>query len=128
MQKLVSILFLCLFIGSSFSAFHDAELGEHTSREASARATGVDVTVTDISFSYTTAGDEEQYRMFSSNYPVIGFNRPAELYIVDAVVNVPIQVDIIVENLGTSNSGTIDVNIKVLHNEYSLFEMFNETR
>ena len=127
MQKLVSILFLCLFIGSSFSAFHDAELGEHTSREASARATGVDVTVTDISFSYTTAGDEEQYRMFSSNYPVIGFNRPAELYIVDAVVNVPIQVDIIVENLGTSNSGTIDVNIKVLHNEYSLFEMVNET-
>ena len=127
MQKLVSILFLCLFVGSSFSAFHDAELGEHTSREASARATGVDVTVTDISFSYTTAGDEEQYRMFSSNYPVIGFNRPAELYIVDAVVNVPIQVDIIVENLGTSNSGTIDVNIKVLHNEYSLFEMVNET-
>ena len=95
--------------------------------QVSGRATGVDVTLTDVSFSYTTAGDEEQYRMFSSNYPVPGFNRPALLYVVDAVVDVPIQVDVMVENLGTASSGTIDVNIKVLHNEYTLFEMINET-
>ena len=127
MQKFVAILFLFLFVGCSFSAIHGEELDEYKIHEASGRATGVDVTVSDVSFSYTTAGDEEQYRMFSSNYPVLGFNRPAELYIVDAVVNVPIQVDIMVENLGTASSGTIDVNIKVLHNEYSLFEMINET-
>ena len=127
MQKFVAILFLFLFVGCSFSAIHGEELDEYETLDASGRATGVDVTVSDISFSYTTAGDEEQYRMFSSNYPVLGFNRPAELYIVDAVVDVPIQVDITVENLGTASSGTIDVNIKVLHNEYSLFEMINET-
>lgn len=127
MQKFVAILFLFLFVGCSFSAIHGEELSEYKALEASGRATGVDVTITDVSFSYTTAGDEEQYRMFSSNYPVLGFNRPAELYVVDAVANVPIQLDIMVENLGTASSGTIDVNIKVLHNEYSLFEMINET-
>lgn len=127
MQKFVAILLLCLFVGSSVSAIHGSELNEYTQHEASARATGVDLTVTNASFTYTTAGDEEQYRMFSSNFPVIGFNRPAELYVVDAVVNVPIQVDIMVENLGTAASGVIDVSIKVLHNEYYLFEMINRT-
>ena len=127
MQKFVAILMLCLLVGCSFSTLHASELNEFAPHEAYGRATGVDVTISDVSFSYTTAGDEEQYRMFSSNYPVLGFNRPAELYVVDAVIDVPIQVDIMVENLGTAASGTIDVNLKVLHNEYALFEMVNVT-
>ena len=127
MQKFVAFLFLFLLVGSSVPTSQGTEIVESKDMHASGRATGVDVTVTDVSFSYTTAGDEEQYRMFSSNYPVPGFNRPALLYVVDAVVDVPIQVDVMVENLGTASSGTIDVNIKVLHNEYALFEMINET-
>ena len=127
MQKFVAFLFLFLLVGSSVPTSQGTEIVESKDMQASGRATGVDVTVTDVSFSYTTAGDEEQYRMFSSNYPVPGFNRPALLYVVDAVVDVPIQVDVMVENLGTASSGTIDVNIKVLHNEYALFEMINET-
>ncbi len=127
MQKFVAILFMFLFVGSSISSSYGAELDENDSSEAKGRATGVDVTVSNVSFSYTTGNDESQYRMFSSNYPVFGFNRPAELYVVDAVVNVPIQVDVLIENVGTAASGIIDVNIKVLHNEYSLFEMVNET-
>ncbi len=127
MQKIVAYLLLCLFVGSVFSSSSMNQMADVSQMNASARATGVDVTVTDISFSYTTAGDEEKYRMFSSNYPVLGFNRPAELYIVDAVVDVPIQIEVMVENLGSSSSGVIDVNFKVLHNEYQLFEMVNET-
>jgi len=127
MQKFVAFFLLCLLVGSSIPATQETEMENTSSKPTSARATGVDVTVTDVSFSYTNAGDEEKYRMFSSNYPVPGFNRPAMLYVVDTVVDIPIQVDVMIENIGTSTSGTIDVNIKVLHNEYTLFEMINET-
>ena len=127
MQKFVAFIFLALLLGSSMPTWHDMEMSEESPHLTSARATGVDVTVTDVSFSYTTASDEEQYRMFSSNYPVPGFNRPEMLYVVDAVINVPIQLDLMIENLGTVSSGTIDVNVKVLHNEYALFEMVNQT-
>ena len=127
MHKFVAFTFLFLLLGSSMPTWHEGVMQDTSQQSTSARATGVDITVTDISFSYTTAGDEEQYRMFSSNYPVPGFNRPEMLYVVDAVVDVPIQLDILIENLGTVSSGTIDVNIKVLHNEYALFEMINQT-
>ncbi len=127
MQKFVAFLFMFLFVGSSISSSYGAELDENYSFETNGRATGVDITVSNVSFSYTTGNDESRYRMFSSNYPVFGFNRPAELYVVDAVVNVPIQVDVLIENVGTAASGVVDVNIKVLHNEYALFEMINET-
>ena len=127
MQKFVAFIFLALLLGNSMPTWHDVEMGDVSPHSTSARATGVDVTVTDVSFSYTTAGDEERYRMFSSNYPVPGFNRPEMLYVVDAVINVPIQLDLMIENLGTVSSGTIDVNVKALHNEYDLFEIVNQT-
>ena len=127
MQKFVAFIFLALLLGSSMPTWHEEVMQDTSQYSTSARATGVDVTVTDVSFSYTTASDEEQYRMFSSNYPVPGFNRPEMLYVVDAVINVPIQLDLMIENLGTVSSGTIDVNVKVLHNEYALFEMVNQT-
>ena len=127
MKKFVAFLLLCLLVGSSIPTSQEAEIANSPHKSTSARATGVDVTITDVSFTYTTLGDEEQYRMFSSNYPIVNFNRPSMLYVVDTVVDVPINVDVMVENIGTASSGTIDVNIKVLHNEYSLFEMINET-
>ncbi|MDA9156244.1 hypothetical protein N9N88_01695 [Candidatus Poseidoniaceae archaeon] len=118
---------MVLFIGSSIPFGGLVNLAGENAHGVAARGTGVDLTVTEVSFSYTTPGDEEQYRMFSSNYPVLGFNRPQSLYVTDAVVDVPIQLEALVENLGTASSGFIDVNIKVLHNEYALFEPINET-
>lgn len=127
MKRILACLILLLFAGGNIPSESVIEFNHSSQFESSAKATGVDVTVTEVSFSYTTSGDEEKYRMFSSNYPVIGFNRPQELYVVDAVVDVPIQLEVLVENKGTSSSGTIDVNIKVLHNEYALFETVNYT-
>ena len=49
--------------------------------------TGVDVRVVSASVDYTNAADEQKYKMFSSNYPILGFNRPAELFVIDAMVN-----------------------------------------
>ena len=127
MQKFVAFILLFLLVVSSVPSTHETEMSTETSYSTSARATGVDLTVTDTSFSYTLASDEEKYRMFSSNYPVPGFNRDEMIYVVDTVVDVPIQLDIMVENLGTASSGNINVNIIALHNEYSFFEMLNET-
>ena len=58
-----------------------------------------------ILFSYSTSADEGKYRMFSSNHPIPGFNRPASLYVIDGVVNVPIELDVSIEK-GTTPSRT----------------------
>ena len=89
--------------------------------------TGVDLTVTDVAITYTNAVDEDRYRMFSSNYPIFNFNRPAELFVIDAMVNVSSTLSVTVENLGTAQSGVIDVNVILIHNEYSYFEFSNTT-
>lgn len=98
----------------------------NTHYEAS-RATNVDISVTDVSYSYTTSTDSDNYRMFSSNYPILNFNRPEQLFVIDAMVNVPIDIQITVNNFGTANSGIVSLNVIVLHNEISNFEMNNET-
>ena len=91
------------------------------------RANGVDLAVEGVAYSYTTSTDEAKYRMFSSNHPIPGFNRPASLFVIDAMVNVPIEVDVTVQNLGTASSSLTDVRLLVLHDEYQRFEIANET-
>ena len=49
------------------------------------RATGIDLSVSDISYSYPNFADQQKYQMFSSNYPIFSFNRPELLFVVDAV-------------------------------------------
>lgn len=128
MNRTPAILLVVLFLLASQAPMADlADTDAHISMTV-AKATGVDVTVSNVSFSYTTASDEERYRMFSSNHPIPAFNRPAELYVVDAVIDVPIYAEVTVDNIGTSASGTIDVEVKVLHNEYQQFEMINVTK
>ena len=117
---------MLLLIGA-VPTIESGKLGHTESHEAHGRSTGVDVTVSSINFSYTTPSDAEKYQMFSSNFPIPGFDRPNILYVIDAVVDVPIQVDITVENLGTAPSGNIDIHILVLHNEYSQFELENRS-
>ena len=94
---------------------------------ASAKATGVDLTVTNISYSYPDAVDRSKYQMFSSNTPPITFNRPASLFVTDAVIDTQIEIQIEVSNIGDSNSPNLDLNVLIIHNEYQGFEIFNAT-
>ena len=76
---------------------------------------------------YTSSSDSAKYKMFSSNHPILGFNRPAELYVIDGMVNVSSTLTVTVENIGTASSGVIDLNVLLLHNEYTYFEFVNTT-
>ena len=90
-------------------------------------SSGVDVRVLGTTVEYTNSGDESKYKMFSSNHPIFGFNRPQELFVIDGMVNVSATLTITVENLGTNPSGIIDVNVVLLHDEYTYFEISNST-
>ena len=92
------------------------------------RAVNVDLDVTDISITYPDTTNQSLYQMFSSNYPIPGFNKPEMLYVTDGVVGVEMNMNIVIENLGTVQSGFVDVEILVLHNEYTRFELLNTTR
>lgn len=89
--------------------------------------TGVDLAVTDISIAYTNNADVNSYRMFSSNHPIAGFNRPANLYVIDGMVDTSSTLTVTVENIGTANSGVVDVTVTLLHDEYAFFEFVNNT-
>ena len=92
------------------------------------RAVNVDLDVTDISITYPDSTNQSLYQMFSSNYPIPGFNKPEMLYVTDGVVGVEMNINIVIENLGTVQSGFVDVEVLVLHNEYTRFELMNTTR
>lgn len=125
MRRILPLFLVIMMMGSPIANVDWLE--ERTSMQSPRNSTGVDVRVTDISVAYTNSGDEDNYRMFSSNHPILGFNRPAELYVIDSMVNVSTTLTVTVENIGTSSSGVIDVNVVLLHNEYSYFEFVNST-
>ena len=116
-QRLTATVLMCLLLAAS------APLTQATE----GRSSGVDLSVGDLAFSYSTSADEGKYRMFSSNHPIPGFNRPASLYVIDGVVNVPIELDVSIENRGTTSSPVTDVRLLVLHDEYERFEIVNMT-
>ena len=93
----------------------------------SSPTTGVDVRVLGATVEYTNSADESKYKMFSSNHPIFGFDRPQELFVIDGMVNVSATLTVTVENLGTNPSGVIDVNVVLLHDEYTYFEISNST-
>ena len=94
---------------------------------ATGKATGIDLSVSDISYGYPNFADQQKYQMFSSNYPIFSFNRPELLFVVDAVIDVEIEITVEIENLGTTNSAVVDLNFVILHNEYQGFEIYNGT-
>ena len=94
----------------------------------SGRAVNIDLDVTDISMTYPDSVNNSLYKMFSSNYPIPEFNKPENLYVTDGVVNVEMNINVVIENLGTAQSGFVDVELLVLHNEYARFELLNESR
>ena len=117
------VFFLTINTVPHYTSLYDVDSNDY----ASSKATGIDLSVSDISYSYPNFADQQKYQMFSSNYPIFSFNRPELLFVVDAVKNVEIEMTITVDNLGTANSPLVDVKALILHNEYQNFEMFNST-
>ena len=75
------LVLILLMVPLNAVVFENDEIASQTS----GRASGIDIQVDSVSLSYTNSADESKYRMFSSNYPIFGFNRPASLYTVDTV-------------------------------------------
>ena len=115
MRRLLSLLLVALLL-PSFSQLSTATSG---------RAVNIDLAVGDISISYPDTTNSSLYQMFSSNYPIANFNRPADLYVTDSIIGVEIEIDVIIQNQGTVQSGSVDFNLLVLHNEYQHFELLN---
>ncbi|DAC59892.1 MAG TPA: hypothetical protein D7I03_03225, partial [Candidatus Poseidoniales archaeon] len=117
MRIQVAILLVLLL---SMQSMTNVTLQENESNISytSAKATGVDLTVTDISYSYPDAVDRSKYQMFSSNTPPINFNRPDSLFVTDAVIDTQIEIQIEISNIGDSNSPNLDLNVLIIHNEY----------
>ena len=65
--------------------------------------------------------------MFSSNHPILGFDRPKDLYAVDTVNATPMDIEVTIRNDGSTASGIITVQLLILHNEYQRFELANRT-
>lgn len=126
-MKRIALIFILMILLAPNISLQESSFISTEVASTSARATGVDLTITNSTYSYVNSADENNYRMFSSNFPIIGFNKPFDLFVIDAMVNVPISAKIVVENLGTNPSGTIDITIKLMHDEYTQFEIVNDT-
>jgi uncharacterized membrane protein len=127
MRRFTALAFLLLLLCMSASPSVSVLTKDQSLAKSPSNPTGVDVLVTDVAVAYTSSSDASKYKMFSSNHPILGFNRPAELYVIDGMLNVSSTLTITVENIGTASSGVIDVNILLLHNEYTYFEFVNES-
>ena len=77
MRRIVPLFLVLIMMGMPVSNVNWLE--ESTSLLSPSNPTGVDVRVIDVAVSYTTSGDEENYRMFSSNHPRIVSNGASRL-------------------------------------------------
>lgn len=122
-----AVLVLLLLVIAPYSQNQSSLEELHDPRMNPANPTGVDLHVTEVSIAYTSTSDQSNFRMFSSNHPIAGFNRPANLYVIDGMVDVESTLTVTVENIGTANSGVVDITVTLLHNEYEFFEFVNTT-
>ena len=125
--KFLSLLLLATLALAPLGPLSESNLDIDIKQNASSKSTGVDLTVNDVSFSYPSTSEQLKYQMFSSNHPIVNFDKPKDLFVVDAVIDVPITIDFTVSNLGTTSSGNFNVIILISHNEYSDFELHNES-
>ncbi|MBO57638.1 MAG: hypothetical protein CMA77_01410 [Euryarchaeota archaeon] len=96
--------------------------------EEAEAASGIDVIPTGFDMTYVSSTDQNQYALLSSHDPSnSGFTRPLDLYVIDGMRNVSSQIEITVQNIGSSPSGSFQMRLVVLHNEYSGFEILNTT-
>ena len=117
MRRIVPIILIALLLPSIMPM----------ANAATGRAVNIDLDITDISITYPDSVNQSLYQMFSSNYPIVSFNKPENLYVTDGVLGVEMNINIMIENLGTVQSGYVDVDVFILHNEYTRFELLNTT-
>ena len=119
----VSLLILLLLL----QPISSVEFSSPEQSQSSSKNSGVDLAATDVSIRYSNPSDESQYKMFSSNHPILGFDRPKNLYVVDTVNSTPMDIEVTIRNDGSAASGIITVQLLILHNEYERFELANLT-
>ncbi len=117
MRRIIPIVLIALLL-PSFLPMVNATTG---------RAVNIDLDIGDISITYPDSTNQSLYQMFSSNYPIINFDKPENLYVTDGVIGVEMNLNIVVDNIGTVQSGYVDITVLVLHNEYTRFELLNST-
>ena len=118
-----AIVLICLM----FQPLSDPSILDNNTSFSGSKNSGIDITPVDVSITYSNLADENQYKMFSSNHPILNFNRPAELYVTDSVNSTPMDLEVTVRNEGTSTSGIITLHLLILHNEYEQFELANRS-
>jgi len=126
-MKNYTALLLVVLISVHAMPMNNSILTKQTAHEVNSKATGVDLSVTDVDFTYPNANDRGKYQMFSSNYPIADFNKPETLYVVDAVKDVEIELKVFLSNIGTLDATSVEVNILIIHNEYLDFNLHNIT-
>jgi len=118
----VSVIALLMLLMSWTASTPNLLIGE---AEA---ASGIDVRPINYEVTYSNSADESNYRLLSSADPSgAGFNRPASLYVIDGMLNVSSQITVTVMNSGNNPSGSFQMSLVVLHNEYTGFEILNTT-
>ena len=127
-MKNYTALLLVILISAHAMPVNNSILTKQTAHEVNSKATGVDLSVTEVDFSYPNANDRGKYQMFSSNYPIADFNKPETLYVVDAVKDVEIELTVLLSNIGTLDATSVEVNILIIHNEYLDFNLHNITK
>ncbi len=118
-----AIVLFCLV----FQSITDPSFLNEDFTSSASKNSGIDITPIGVSITYSNLADENQYKMFSSNHPIVNFNRPAELYVTDSVNSTPMDIEVTVRNEGTTASGIITLQLLILHNEYGQFELANRT-
>ena len=106
-MKNYTALILVVLISVHAMPINNSMLTSQTVHEVSPKATGVDLSVTDVDYSYPDLNDRNKYQMFSSNYPIANFNKPESLYVVDAVKDVEIELTVFLSNIGTVDAGNV---------------------
>ena len=83
---------------------------------------GPDIAPTSAYVSYVSSTDHSNHAALSSQDPsAIGLGRPADLWIIDGMLGLQQKIEVTVENQGDSAAGSFDVDIEILHDEYTDF-------
>ena len=83
---------------------------------------GPDIAPTSAYVTYVSNTDHSNHAVLSSQDPsAIGLGRSADLWIIDGMLGLQQQIEVTVENMGDSAAGSFDVDVEIVHDEYSDF-------
>jgi len=83
---------------------------------------GPDIVPTAALVTYVSSTDHSEHAALSSQNPSsIGMNRPADLWIIDGMLGLAQEIEVTLENQGDAAAGTFNVDIEIIHDEYTDF-------